>query len=763
MRWMTTRRPWRPAGLALALCALAVGCDDSEQPAESAGAGCVSDLEFFQQQVSLPVLEADCVNCHNPQGIANQSMLVLASAGETDYLRRNFEVLREVAAFERDGVNLLRGMPTNQIPHGGGQRFKVGSDTDKAFQELIRRFDAPVVCEASSEGSGLLAKVELVDLPGTLRKAKLQLIGELPTVEELEQVSSGGAAALEALLTGYMQEDAFYETLKRWWNDDLLTDKYARGDEATNLLDSDDFPRRHYYRDLPDDTEAGQLARRWSNLSVAREPLELIAHVVRSERPFSEVLTADYMLLNPFSAQVYGLDTAAFDDPLNPMEFKALKVDGVPHAGVLTSPMFLNRYPTTPTNRNRHRARTVYRLFLATDILQKADRPVDPTQIRDHNPTMNNPQCTVCHASMDPVAGAFQNWDDRGRYRLPEEGWFSDMRPPGFEADMPPDDWGRSLQWLAGQIAADERFALSAVYAVYTGLVGRRPLTNPQDQSDPRFEAKLAFYNEEQAFLRTLVDAFQAGGQNLKVIIPLVIESPFYRALNAPGLSEDEAVVLAPLGTARLLTPEELSAKLVATLGRPWQARVNDRDQLTHRDEFLFFIGGIDSDQITDRISEPNGIMANIALRMASDMACLVTAEDFNRPLAERHLFPLVEASYRPEDDNGFAVPQAEEAIRANIRYLHQRLLGEVLTPGHPEEDATYELYLQTWRELFAGIRNEQVPTALPGRCRHERDFWSDEALEDDARLRYDPEGTLRAWHAVLTYLLADWRFLYHQ
>ncbi len=484
----------RATGLGWVLAAaLAVGCDD-EAPADPGAEGCVSDLEFFQQQVSLPILEADCVNCHNPQGIANQSMLVLASSGETDYLRRNLEILREVAAFERDGVSILRAMPTNRIPHGGGLRFEPGSDADKAFQALIERFAAPVTCEAGAgSGSGVLAKVELTDLPGTLRKAKLQLVGELPTAEELAAVSGGGEAALDALLLEYLSRDAFYDTLKRWWNDSLLTDKYARGDEATNLLDADDFPNRHYYRELSDETEPGRLARAHANRSVAREPLELIAHVVRNERPFTEVLTADYMLLNPFSAQAYGLGTGAFDDPLDPEEFRELRVDGLPHAGLLTSPMFLNRYPTTDTNRNRHRARTVYQLFLATDILQKADRPVDPTQIRDHNPTMNNPQCTVCHATMDPMAGAFQNWDARGRYRPPMEGWFADMRPPGFEADMPPAEWGRSLRWLADAVVADERFALSAVHAVYTGLVGRPPLLNPQDQSDPRFEAQLAF------------------------------------------------------------------------------------------------------------------------------------------------------------------------------------------------------------------------------------------------------------------------------
>jgi hypothetical protein len=756
---MNNGRRWR---IAAALAVSLMGCDgDTPEVAGGEEAGCVSDLEFFQQSISLPILEADCVNCHNATGIAKDSMLVLAGAGETNYLQRNFEVLAEVAAFERDGQSILLSMPSGQLTHGGGTRFEPGSEGYTAFEQLLGRFAEPVTCDAVFNG-GTLDKAVLRDLPGTLRKVKMQLVGELPTAEELEQVSTEGEPALERLLAEYMTRDAFYDTLVMWWNDEVLTDKYLGGNAATDLLDADIYPTRHYYRELDGETEMGALAQRWANRSVAREPLELIAHVVRNDRPFSEILTADYMLLNPFSAPVYGFDTSGFTDASDPKEYREFKLDGVPHAGVMTSPMFLNRYPTTDTNRNRHRSRTVYRLFLATDILAKANRPVDSGSIADHNPTLNNPQCTVCHTSMDPVAGAFQNWDTRGRFVPPEEGWYPDMLPPGFEDPMPSADYTGSLQWLAGQMVRDERFALSAVYSVFTGLVGRPPLANPQDQTDPRFEARLAFYNDEQAFLRGVTDAFVASNHNLKSVVPLIVVSPFYRALSAEGLDDAEQVVLEPLGTARMLTPEDLNAKLIATLGRPWKYRQRDRNGLLHRDEFLFFYGGMDSNTVTKRIAEPNGMMANIAMRMANDMACMVSAADFVGEASERKLFPLVELSYRPEDDNGFAVPQAETAIRANIRYLHQRLLGEVLTPNHAEEDATFELFLATWREGYAALRNDQVSVNLPGRCRGTWDYDADEEFPEDVRIIRDDEYTIRAWQAVVTYLLADWRFIYN-
>ena len=215
-----------------------------------------------------------------------------------------------------------------------------------------------------------------------------------------------------------MQEEAFYERLKESWNDLFLTDRYVPGSRAIDLLDGTDYPSRTWYQppegtEGVDQNEVNRL-RSLANRAVAREALELVAHVVREGRPFTEILTADYRMVNPFSAKTYGLGLA-FADSNDSTEWKEAKVQGMEHAGVLTSHMFLNRFPTTDTNRNRNRARMAFKFFLATDILQLAERPVDSTNIEGHNPTMNNPECTVCHEPMDPVAGAFMNWDSRGR------------------------------------------------------------------------------------------------------------------------------------------------------------------------------------------------------------------------------------------------------------------------------------------------------------------------------------------------------------
>jgi hypothetical protein len=86
--------------------------------------------------------------------------------------------------------------------------------------------------------------------------------------------------------------------------------------------------------------------------------------------------------------------------------------------GVLTTNAWLSRFPTTDTNRNRHRAAKVFKQFLGVDLEALAERPIDDSGNGDYLvPTMENENCMVCHTVMDPVAGAFKNWGTSNRYQ----------------------------------------------------------------------------------------------------------------------------------------------------------------------------------------------------------------------------------------------------------------------------------------------------------------------------------------------------------
>ncbi|MGB5701203.1 MAG: DUF1592 domain-containing protein, partial [Polyangiales bacterium] len=264
-------------------------------------------------------------------------------------------------------------------------------------------------------------QLELLSWTETLRKASLELTGELPTDRQMQITAEHGQLGLEASLAEIMRDSAFSERMIELYNDHFLTDKYLGRENAIELLDEEIYPNlRWFERKYPDDDDTAQM----TNDSLAREPLELIAHVIRTERPFTEILTANYTMANGFSAlSLIGLPDIPLGVGDNPETFQAVEIPGIPHAGILTSAMFLNRFPTSDTNINRHRSRMAYWFFLDIDINQFGSRPVDASDDFGDNPTLENPNCTVCHVTMDPVAGLFMNWNESGEYSGEGE-WF---------------------------------------------------------------------------------------------------------------------------------------------------------------------------------------------------------------------------------------------------------------------------------------------------------------------------------------------------
>ncbi|KYF57583.1 hypothetical protein BE08_32565 [Sorangium cellulosum] len=756
---------------ASALATVSTGCSSE------ADGPCISDEQFFAEKVWVPILSTKCIGCHNPQGQAAASKLILAGSSEAGFLDKNLATFKSLAGLELSGESYVLLKPTKTIDHGGGHVISVDGPDYEALREMVDRTKSPSSCETDVNAS--FADVVMSGPVETLRMASLELAGRLPTEAEEQAVAASGTDALDPILDQLLTEDAFYVRLMEIYNDLFLTDRYLNGEAAVDLLRSDAYDPK-WYASLPQDPalvekygardleDAINKLKSWTNRAIGREPLELIAYIVRNDRSFKEVLTADYTVVNPFSAKAYGV-AAEFQNDADPEEFVPVKRDPIPLAGVLTSPVFLNRHPTTSTNRNRHRARVVYQYFLGTDILKTAEQPLDQTKITDFNPTMNNAACTVCHAALDPLSGGFHSFDSQGRYRA-DDAWYEDMRPPGFGAESVPfSEFPDALSWVAKRVADDPRFALSAVYTMYTGLTGQKPLVAPTND-DPEFSAKFRAYLAQYHAFNAIARDFADSDFNLKTVVKAIVKSPYFRARNvAQPSARGEA--LTQLGGTRFLGPEQLHRKIWAVTGYPWRPRAfeddgNRYDYLLRRDAYRLLYGGIDSEEVTQRITEPNGIMANVADRMANEMACISVPRDLFLPQEERLLFPHVETTFEPRDTNDFEVLPAVDAIKKNIQHLHKRVLGESLELGDPELERTYKLFLETWEEGKAGMAKAEgeegrLSRALPGACQVNNDYWTREALPEAERLTRDDNYTVRAWMSVMTYLLSDFRFLY--
>lgn len=770
----TSKSRWTATATLIVCCAAVAGMsgfgcasDDSESTGQSGQ--CLSNRAFFAQKVWAPVMNKICIKCHSPDGVATEqnAKLLLLPSSYPGFLDANLASVAEIVKIEYDGKSELLRKPLGEMEHGGGVQIEPGSPEYEALAQLVERLNAGETCP---DGNAVASFDDVVmhDALGTLRKASLELVGRLPNQTEVEAVLADGDAALPGALDGMMKEDAFYARLKEIFNDLLLTDRYmGYTGYALNLLNKDDYPNAGdaWFELLSDDEK------KVVNRSVAREPLELIAYIVKNERPFSDVLTAKYTLMNPFSAKVFN-SNLQFSNPNDENEWKegqivALREGAalpIPHSGVLTSPMFLNRFPTTPTNRNRHRARMVFKHFLATDILRIAERPIDPTQATNYaNPTREDAACNVCHRQIDPIAGAFQKWDDNDQEEYqPDKQWHDEMFPPGFGKEvMQVSDYGDALGWLATRVVADPRFSLAAVYTVFEALTGQKPVEYPPDSEAPDFAHQLAAWDAQDAAFRNIGDKFVADGFNLKTVVREVVLSPYFRARNATGvLSPEREVELASVGTGRLVIPEVLGRKIKAITGRQWGTNTYyGTDYLGY--DYRILYGGIDSEDVTARLTEPNGVMANVAWRMANEVSCQSTAWDFSRPTGERKLFPYVALDDLPEDETGAPNAEAVARIKQNIRYLHAHIAGEALAENDPEIERTYGLFLETWKEGKAKLETDELSDGLQWSCRARVDPYTGQDLPDAEKIEQDPDYAVRAWMSVVTYLLADWGFLY--
>ncbi len=777
---MMRARNKRTLGLGLTAMVASLAFTACYDGSDEDGGDCVSNEEFFQETVYAPILASNCASCHNSSGLAKETSFVLRTPESgPDYLEQNLEVFEQMSKLQFEGQSWLLLKPTVGIEHEGGERFKVDSDEYNAFVEMMNRLENPSSCEDGDQTEEFFDGVELLDERSTLRKATLALAGRLPTIEEDARVQEGSWDALDQILDEVMTDPVFYDRLREIYNDKFLTDRYYNSTLALDLLDYDedddgnpagDFPNTYWFEELPEGEERDRAAL-YSNNGVARQPLELLVHLVKNDLPYTELLTADYTMVNPFSAKSLGVD-ATFQNPNDYNEYVTARIPGVPHAGALTNVVFLNRFPTTDTNRNRHRARMIYEFFLATDVQALGNRPVDATAITGHNATLNNPECTICHEVIDPVAGSFKNWDDMGRYRPPEQGWFPDMLPPGFgEAQMPAANDLAALQWNVREMVQDPRFALSAVYIMFEGLSGQKPLTEPDDATDENYLGGIEAAKTQRNVFNDIAQQFIDTNYNLKTVVKEIIKSPYYRAYNYEplGLDEDEARArgfeLENVGMGRLLPPEQLNRKIVAVTGLHWSRGFEETDYLLDENQFMTLYGGINSDDIVSRVTEPNGIMANVGKRMGNQMACLAVPWDFTKPAADRILFPLAEPTLQPEDLNGFEIPAAASAIRGNIQYMVSRLWGEYLELNDPEIDRIYQLFIDVWRDGQAGL---SLPDEDPnrygtglGRCGIGTNPVTNEELPEDARLTEDENYTIRAWMAVTNYMLSDFRFLH--
>jgi hypothetical protein len=519
---------------------------------------------------------------------------------------------------------------------------------------------------------------ELVPLPPRHQLVRIStaLRGVRPSAEERETTDP---AARDALIDAWLDDPRFGATVR-----DLYAELLLMRSTELRLLQTGPMAS----------VPMGEISR-----ALSEEPLALIEHVVMHDRPFTEIVTADYTLLDGRAAKIWRDHDY---DPQGPDLQQVRWTDGRPAAGILSTNGLWTRHPSNGANYHRGRANRVSSTLLCQDFLT-SDVPIDPTiDLSDDaavaDAVNRNPACVACHQDLDPLAAhlwPFQPVVSEGSQLLAQlsgctllgdlcypmamyqplftNAWLVlGLRPPAYD-----DEPSRDVGDLGRHIAADPRFARCAADRFWSYLTQTPRLEIPDRVTD--------------ALQATFIDS----GFSAKALARAVVTHPEFLARDAatPGLA-------AELPGPQLLRPEQLGRLLDDLTGFRMIVEVDelvctltgltcygDVDWMADDVYGMRAIaGGIDGARVTEptHTATPTRLLALAA--MAEEAAGWVVPRDLQEPDASaRRLLHLVERDTTEERD--------EAALRAQLVALHARVLGEDVATDGPEVAADLALW----------------------------------------------------------------------
>lgn len=163
--------------------------------------------------------------------------------------------------------------------------------------------------------------------------------------------------------------------------------------------------------------------------SMKKETQTFFEHILKENRSVIEFLNADYTFVNPTLARYYGINGPKGGDR---NKFVKVSLKGTPRGGILTHGSILtltsNPTRTSPVKRGK---------FLLENILGTPpppapggvppldDRKIDMERLtlrQQMEAHRTNASCAGCHAYLDPMGLAFENYDAVGRWRDTEKG-----------------------------------------------------------------------------------------------------------------------------------------------------------------------------------------------------------------------------------------------------------------------------------------------------------------------------------------------------
>ncbi|MDP2308161.1 MAG: hypothetical protein Q8P18_19230 [Pseudomonadota bacterium] len=437
-----------------------------------------------------------------------------------------------------------------------------------------------------------------------LRRMSLDLRGVTPSTEELAAVEAD-PAALDRYRDAFLDDPRLEGRLLAFW-----AERYR-----TRI---DEFQVRYYDYQLPAEQECD------FELSVGEEPLRLVAHVTMEDRPWSEVVTADYTMANELLGGLWPIE---YPEGATGWQ-ESTYTDGRPANGVLSTNGLWLRYYTSQSNANRSRAAALADLLLCVDYLERPVSFSSSPSLVDTDATATalrtDDACLACHASIEPLAATLFGYYPAIDYnRLELVNYHPERESLGPELlGVPMGYFGIPLESpsdLGPQIAADPRFYTCAVETM-AGMLWRRTVAV-----------------DEYATIAALEEEFAAGDWRARSLLRAVTDTPQYRA---GTLAESaDATVEARERTVRMLGPDALASAVSDLTGFTW--RYNGCDQLGNDDYgYRVLAGGVDGEQVTRSQQDPSLTWALVVQRLAQGGAVTAVQRELVEG-GERRLFAV--------------------------------------------------------------------------------------------------------------------------
>ncbi len=545
-----------------------------------------------------------------------------------------------------------------------------------------------------------------------LVRASMALRGLRPSVEDLEAVQKD-PTQLASRVDSYLESEAFGETIRDMYAEALLV----------RTADAVAFAVRLPPVGLLSNYSMAEIHR-----AISEAPLKLVERVVLEDLPFGDILAADWLLTDEINSIAWGLDY----DPEGPEWQLANWTDGRPPAGLLNSPALWARWVNNSVNHQRGRANMVSTAFLCDDFFARDVPAHDSTVLTTDefaDAVSTNPVCTGCHQSLDPLASFF--WGFRGKLLFRdvlvghEHCDVEEEFDPGISAagancyplatyfpegvdrwqqnEMPPPAFfgtpGEDLGDLARLISEDPRFSLCTTRR----FLGYFHQTAPENVP---FEAAAAYQD------RFVLGDKAAGVLPMrgKALARSIVLSEDFQTSHVLSEESDRP------SQARLLVirPRQLSRMVEDLTGFVWNVTPDDPSEPcldpVFSDSFevqwgcwgsidmtasaVFGLrsvaGGIDAYHVITPTRTPTTGRNLLIERLADEAAAFVATRDFaESDFNNRRLLRFVGAD-----------TTEEVQIKAQLTFLHRRILSEWVEADSAEVVASFALY----QELLTSV-----------------------------------------------------------